>query len=315
MQRMTRRPTVATGEQRAILASRLLMIVLAFMLLPAFAAAPSDRSAPPRNPQLASLQVEIWPEYDRPAALVILRGAIAAEASLPADVTLRLAASTGGPSAMAYSAAAGANLLNLEYQRSDASDFITLRFKVPERYFHVEFYDPVSTATPERSYTYVWPGDLGMNQLRVILQEPAAASNFSALPKLGATASGQDGLRYHSGELGAQPAGKQLPIKVTYTKTDARTSEQILQPKTPDLKQAAGAGSSAAGSSGEVTKGVLVFVIALSLLVGIGTAVMWWRGRGRTPAAGAGGAGSCSKCGAARATGDKFCSKCGARLK
>ena len=69
--------------------------------------------------------------------------------------------------------------------------------------------------------------------MRVIVQEPAAVSNFSVLPKLDASASGQDGLRYHSADLGAQSMGKRLPISVRYTKTDARTSTQILPPKTP----------------------------------------------------------------------------------
>jgi len=303
------------GTTHAHLMPRLLMAVLALMLLPAFAAGPASRGALENNPRLASLQIEIWPEYDRPAALVILRGAVAPDAALPADVTLRIPASAGAPSALAYSAAAGANLLNLEHQRTEAKDFITLRFKVPERFFHVEFYDPTPTGSPERSYTYVWPGDLRVDQLRLTLQEPAAASNFSTQPKLDATANGQDGLRYHSAELGAQPAGKPLPIKVSYTKTDARTSAQIVQPKTPDLSQAPAARPQAAGSSDEVTKGVLVFILVLALLFGIATAVLWWRGREKPTAVKAGHAGACAKCGAPRAAGNKFCPSCGARLK
>lgn len=304
----------AVKRTHAVLASRLLMAVLAFMLLPAFAAGPSIGGAPLRNPQLASLQVEIWPEYDRPAALVILRGVLAADAKLPADVTLRLAASTGGPSAMAYSATAGGKLLNLEYRRTDAKDFITLHFKVPERYFHVEFYDPMATASPERSYSYVWPGDMGVSQLRVIVQEPAAASNFSVQPNLEGTATGPDGLKFHSADLGAYPAGKQLPIKVSYTKTDARTSAEILRPKTPDLTSAS-APAPAASSSDEVTKGVLLFIAAVSLLIGIGTAVLWWRGRTKPAAPPAKSAGACAKCGRPRAASDRYCSKCGTRLK
>ena len=301
------------GGARAALLSCLLMAVLALMLLPAFAAGPSGRGAPLRNPHLASMQIEIWPEFDRPAALVILRGVLAADAKLPADVTLRIAASSGGPSALAYSATAGGNLLNLEHEQNVANGFITLRFKVPERFFHVEFYDPLATGTPERSYTYVWPGDMAVNQLRVVVQEPAAASNFSVQPNLDATASGQDGLRYRSAELGAQVAGKQLPIKLRYTKSDARTSADILRPQAPDMTKKPASGAVTAGASDEVTKGVLIFILTVSLLIGIGTAVMWWRGRARTAGPEAGG--GCTKCGTPRAAGDRFCSKCGARLK
>ena len=292
--------------------SRLLMAFLTLMLVSTFAAGPAS-GAPIRNPHLESMQIEVWPEFDRPAALVILRGALAADAKLPADVTLRIAASSGGPSALAYSATAGGNLLNLEHEQNVANGFITLRFKVPERFFHVEFYDPLATGTPERSYTYVWPGDMAVNQLRVVVQEPAAASNFSVQPNLDATASGQDGLRYRSAELGAQVAGKQLPIKLRYTKSDARTSADILRPQAPDMTKKPASGAVTAGASDEVTKGVLIFILTVSLLIGIGTAVMWWRGRARTAGPEAGG--GCTKCGTPRAAGDRFCSKCGARLK
>ena len=301
-----------TNGARTTLAARLLLAVLALLLVPAYAAGPGG-GAPLRNPQLASLQIEIWPEYDRPAALVILRGALAADTKLPADVTLRLAAASGGPSALAYSAAAGGNLLNLEYQRTDANEFITLRFKVPERFFHVEFYEPVATGAPERSYSYVWPADLGVSQLRAIVQEPAAASNFSVQPSLDAAASGPNGLRYRSAELGAHAAGKPLTILVRYTKAEARTSAEILWPKSPELTPTPAAGAPAADTSSEVTKGVLIFIAALSLLIGIGAAILWWRGRAKPSAAEAGGA--CAKCGSPRAPGDRYCSNCGARFK
>ena len=268
--------------QHAPLTSRLLMAVLALALIPAVAAGPVVGGAPLRNPQLESMQIEIWPEYDRPAALVILRGALAADTKLPADVRLRIPASSGGPSAMAYSTAADGKLLNLQYERKDAGDSITLHFKVSERFFHVEFYDWIATGSPERTYTYVWPGDLGVGQLRVIMQEPAAASNFSTQPNLGASTSGQNGLHFHSAELGAQAAGTQLPISVRYTKTDARTSAEIIQPKSPDAAPAP-APAPVARSNDDVMNGVLIFIVAIALLIAIGSAVLWWRGRAKPP--------------------------------
>ncbi len=300
-----------TGATPARLAARMLLAVLTLLLHPAFGAGAA--AAPLRNPGLASLQIEIWPEYDRPATLVILRAEIAADTPLPAEMTLRIPAASGGPSAMAYSTAADGNLLNLEYQRTDAKEFIALHFKVPARFFHVEFYDPLATATPERSYTYVWPGDLEVKRFKVMVQEPAAASNFSVQPNLDSSATGQDGLRFRSAQLGAQAAGRQLPIKLRYIKTDMRTSVEMVQPKTPDPAPAPAA--PAAGSSGEVTKGVLVFILAFSLLIATGAAILWWRGRAKTPADRTGGAGACAKCGTPRAAAARYCSNCGARLK
>jgi len=232
-----------------------------------------------------------------------------ADVALPAAVSLRLAASSGGPTAVAFSTGPSANLLNLKYDRKDAGDFITLRFVVPERYFHVEFYEPLATVTPDRSYTYVWPGDLAADRVSVIVQEPATASSFSVQPNLGAATAGQNGLFYRSAELGALDAGKQLPIRVSYTKTNPRTSEEILKPTALDSSPAPTTGSGK-GAFGWI----LVLGVAPVLLIGAGAAFLWWRRRWKASGAQARGAAFCSKCGAQSASGDRFCSKCGAPL-
>lgn len=306
---MRRQGTQTSGAQAAFM-SRILMLVLALMLLPALAAGPPSRGAPKGNPRLANLQIEIWPEYDRPAVLVILKGELAADAALPAAVSLRIAASSGGPTAVAFSTGPSAKLFNVKYDRKDAGDFITLSFEVPERFFHVEFYEPLVTGTPDRDYTYVWPGDLAADRLSVIVQEPAAASNFSVQPNLDAAAAGQDGLRYRSAELGAFEAGKQLPIKVRYTKTDSRISSEILQLKVPDSSPVPATGS----GKGLFGWWVLILGVAPALLIGAGAAFLWWRRRRKASGARSSGAGFCSKCGAQSASGDRFCSKCGAPL-
>ncbi|MDO8595603.1 MAG: zinc ribbon domain-containing protein [Sulfuricaulis sp.] len=289
--------------------SRILMLVLAFMLLPVLAADPSSGGVPKGNPRLASLQIEIWPEYDRPAALVILKGELTADVALPAAVFLRIAAASGGPAAVASSTGPSAKLFNAKYERKDAGDFITLRFEVTERFFHVEFYEPLATRTPDRDYTYVWPGDLAVDRLSVIVQEPAAASDLSVQPNLDAAAAGQDGLRYRSAELGAFAAGKQLPIKVRYTKTDSRVSSEILQLKAP------GSSPVPATGSGKLPFGwILVLGVAPVLLIGAGAALLWWRRRRKVSGARPSGTGFCSKCGQP-ASGDPFCSKCGAPVR
>src|SRR3972149_4401182 len=124
--------TKAVGENatrsrdaRVFCGSRILLLILAILFSPAFAAAASARDLAEGNPRLASLQIEIWPEFDRPAAaLVILKGEIAANVPLPAAVSLRIAAASGGPTAVAYAARLNSNLLNLKYDRRDATDFI-----------------------------------------------------------------------------------------------------------------------------------------------------------------------------------------------
>ena len=282
------------------------MMVLAVACMPAYAAAPSAQ----RNPRLASLQIEIWPEYDRPAALVLLRVKLAGDVACPADVSLRIPAASGGPAAVAYSTAAGGNLLNLKHERKEAKDFVTVRLRIPERFFHVEFYDPLATNSPDRSYTYIWPGDLAVGRLSVIVQEPAAASELSVQPSLDATAAGQDGLRYRSADLGGFDAGKQLPIEIRYTKTDSQTSSELLKPVAkPNPATANLSPGNVSPGTAAVEQGFSGWLAALTgvLAVIAGTAFgwMWWRRRR------ASGAGVCSKCGNPMAASDRYCSKCG----
>jgi zinc ribbon protein len=303
------RQTNAAKRAATVLVSGIAMVFLTLMAVPALAAATSGNAAG-TNPRLASLQIEIWPEYDRPAALVILRGELAPDVTLPAAVSLRIAASSGGPGAVAYSTAEKSDLLNLKYERADAGKFITLRFIVPERFFHVEFYDPISTATPDRQYTYVWPGDLTVDRMTVILQEPAASTNLTMQPSSDATASGADGLHYRSADVGAVKGGKEMPVQIRYTKTDPRTSVEIVKPKAADSTPLEAARSSDAPASWVVGLGSAV---ALAL-VAVG-AVLWWSRREKSSGSQSGTDDVCPKCGSALRPKDRFCSHCGAPLK
>lgn len=290
--------------------TRFAMIALA-LLLPALALA--QGGAPRDNPRLASLSIEIWPEYDRPAALVILKAALAEGVKLPAAVTLRLPASAGGPSAVAFSTAAGGNLLNLEHERSTAGEYVTLKFNVPERFFHVEFYDPIETGKPARSYGYRWPGDFTADRVTLVVQEPAAASALSVEPNLDQSSSGSDGLRYRAAELGLREAGKPLPVLVRYSKSDLRTSVEIVKPKAAEAPlpmASVPAPATPAASSGLAVGAIAVIgVIALALL-GI-VAYVWWDRR-QSPAAPAPRA--CAKCGARQPAENRYCGQCGKKL-
>jgi len=297
------------GGGAAAFASAMAIVVFAIMPLLALAAAPPGRDAAQKRPHVSSLQIEIWPEFDRrSAALVILKGELAANVALPASVSLRIPASSGAPTAVAFANAPGTELFNLAHDRMYGDEFITLRFDAPQRFFHVEFYDPVVTGTSDRTYTYVWPGDLAVTRLSARLQEPAASSNISVQPELGAGVAGLDGLLYQTAELGALETGKQLPIKIRYTKTDPRTTSEILGLKTPDAIPAA-----STVTNGGLPWGLLIFAVTLALAIATGAAAtLWWRRRKNAFVARSSGAGFCPMCGARLGSGDRFCPVCGA---
>lgn len=288
---------------------RLKRFALAILFAPGLALAQAG------NPRLASLNVEIWPEYDRAGtALVILKGELAQGVALPATLSLRLSAASGGPAAVAHSQGPNTGLLNLQYERQDAAGGIAIRFATPERFFHIELYEPLATALPARSYTYTWPGDLATDRLRVIVQEPATSSNIAVEPKLDLASTGQDGLRYLAGELGAREAGKPLPVVVRYTKLDLRTTTDIMKPKgsaaqAPVPAMPPSAAVPAAGAPFPVSVIVLLVVALLAIVASV--AFLWWKRRAprAVPAAGA-----CTQCCTPRRPGDRFCGKCGAKL-
>jgi len=269
------------------------------------------RGAATDSARLESMQIGIWPEYDRAAALVIFRAELAAEVAIPANVSLRLPASSGGPAAVAYSTEKKGGLLNLKYERSDAADFITLRFSAPSRFFQIEFYDRLATGDSARSYKYVWPGDLAVNWLDVVVQEPAGASNVSVRPELAEKVAGSDGLQYRSAQLGPHKKGAPLPIEIRYTKTDARTSAEILK-----LGTAAPAPQAALAPVEKNASWLSPTVLGAAALLAFTTSLvaflLWWRLRSQDSAGtGAGGA-FCTGCGHRLSGSDRFCSKCGA---
>jgi hypothetical protein len=285
-------------------------LLFAVMPLHALAASAPSRSIAQGEPRIARLQINIWPEYDRRAALVILNGELPAELALPAAVTLRIPASSGGASAVAYASGPRAELFNLAYDQMDGDAFITLRFNAPQRYFHVEFYDPISIGAPDRSYTYVWPGDLPVERLSVRLQEPAAASDISVEPDLGAGVEGPDGLLYRTADFGARDPGRQLPIGIRYTKQDPRTSAEVL---------GMGALTPAPPASDSVSQDLPGWLVGLASVLAVSIAtvggLLWWRRRERTSGARPQGAGFCRQCGNGLASGDRFCPQCGTGVR
>jgi len=285
------------------------MVVLTILVLPAFAAAPPTGNAAQVTPRLASLRIDIWPEYDRQAALIILKAQLSPDTLLPAVVSLRLPAASGGPSAVAFASAAGSELFNLQHEVTSTGNDSTLRFTAPQRFFHIEYYDALATGSSLRTYTYVWPGDLAVDRLSVRFQEPATASDVSVLPDLGPGTAGPDGLFYRTLDLGAYEAGKQLPVAIRYAKPDSRTSVEILKLNTPAAKSPGPAGLF------ESNPAWTVFVtIVVALTVGLGLAALWWVWRRRRAASGVRPAiaGFCSQCGSALARDNRYCSSCGA---
>ncbi len=297
--------------RRALLAAGLLMLVATAA---SAALAQTPRSQAQETPRLASLEIAIWPEYDRPEVLVLLRGELAADVPLPTTVSVSIPASSGGPSAVASAATADSGLLTRDYEVTETGDSLLLTLTTPDPLFHVEFYDLLPTDTPDRTYTYTWPGDLATDSLTVQVQEPLGATGLSVEPELGPGTLEIDGLVYRGADMGAFEAGQTLTITVRYRKTDPRTSVEILAAEEAD-------------SGGGVPSWLPPVSIAVLAVVAV-AAVLYWRSRrqpvpasqepargSRRPRGTSAAQAFCTQCGHRLAESDRFCARCGNKVR
>jgi hypothetical protein len=309
-----RHPGAAMLACGGLLTAAIAVFAVALMSLPALGAEPKLFNTLPGKPRLANLEIEIWPEYDRPAALILLKGELSAGGQA---ISLRLPASSGGPSAVAQTSTAGGKLLDLPFERTNAKDFITLRIQPPDRFFHVEYYDTLDTGKGKREFRYQWLGDLAVDRLSVHVQQPSASVGFAITPEFTDSVTGNDTLIYWTKDMGAAPAGKALPITIRYTKSDARTSRELLGPiaspvtdPTATLPPVSGLSTSDSALPGSADP--LAYWIPAVIFALLGAVAAWfiWRRR-RGAVAVSDGMSFCNQCGNLLAAADRFCSKCG----
>jgi hypothetical protein len=301
----------------------LLALLVAALLGPGPATVAGQEATPatPATPLVARLEIDVWPEYDRPSVLVILRGELPEGSTLPTAISLRIPTSAGRPAALASAPSATAGLLSLGYEIADVQvDFTTVTFATPDRFFHLEFYDTLPIDNQDRSYRYVWPGDLAVGELVAQLQEPAGATGLSVEPELGAGVVGADGLSYREASLGAFEKDETLTIDVQYAKADPRSSAEILG--LPGVDPGAPDGDSDSGRG--LSSWLLVAAAGVAVAVAASVIVLWWRRWLASRAAPRGGTRAerrrrgyesddltCGHCGNPLRPGDRFCPSCG----
>jgi len=217
-------------------------VVLMVLIILIFS--PATHSAQAQSvPRLATLVIDVWPEFDRAnAVLVIYRGEFAADTPVPELIKIRIPASAGEPSAVA-SPEAGQEITpvnqwkdlvaNKKVTTKTSGDWTEVTFSPLSRLFTLEFYDKLNTVTFDRRYALTWPGDLAVDAVTLNVREPYGATNFQGTPAVGAGARDDDGLVAHQIAIGPLDANKALPITLSYHREDKRTSVEALQLVTP----------------------------------------------------------------------------------
>ena len=302
----------------------LILIILAALLLPSGVSAQS-------NLTLSLLHVSLWPEYDQPSMLVIYDATLSPEVQLPAELTFKIPATAGGPTAVAVRQ--GDNQLYTVAHTSQMTgewEAITFMATTPE--VRLEYYDPgLTMADSKRDYIFHWPGDYTVDSLVFEVLRPVGASNMNTNPELGnPVTSSTDGLTYYRAEVGSFQSGQEFTLTLNYTKTsDTLTAENLpVQPSAPVNP------SPSAINIRSILPWVLAampWILATLGLALIVFAVFWYRQTGREkspvrtrrrkaaqPAIEPAGQDSgvyCHNCGRRAEPGDRFCRSCGVRLR
>jgi hypothetical protein len=278
---------------------------------------------------LELLEIELWPEFDRPSMLVLVNGALPVGTPLPATVTLQFPTQ---PFAVAERTADG-TLLNAQYVTATTGSEVAVTLTLQQPGFRVEYYDPALTITGEaRQYTFQWTTPVAARLASVRVQAPPDATNLQFEPEFGAATAGEYGLSYYATDLGAVTAGQRIAVTIRYSKPGS----------TLTIDQVNAAPQPAPITVSEPVAAVdytpwIIGAAALSgvLIAGIG---VWWYWRSqrsarpkpkhhrarkptqREPAVHstngtAAGQRFCTQCGQALVHTDRFCRQCGTPVK
>lgn len=228
--------------------------------------------------QLERLEVALWPEYDRPAMLVMLRAFLPPATPLPTTVSLPMPAGAT-VNAVAKRAADGSLLLAQHTVRS-AGDIQVYDIVADTPEIRLEYYAPIDTSTEERRYSFVWPGGAAIGQASYELQHPFGATDLLVTPPEQTQRAGFDGLTYRAGSVGAIGAGQDFFIEIAYTKPTPQLTIASIQQNAPQggtappPQQATPPVSSAPIETDPVDSSTWWIVLPIVFLVGL--IVVWF---------------------------------------
>lgn len=270
--------------------------------------------------RLEQLVVDIWPDYDRAAVLVLLTGRLPAATTLPATVTIAV------PQVATIHAVAAVSNENEMFETPYTLEAGQLQFTASDQRFRVEYYVPYEADGLARSFTFNWQSALTVDDLNVSVQQPRAATTMTTDPAPDAVGSATDGLQYHDFVEQPLPAGEPFAVSVNYT----LSSEQLTAPAAAAPTPAPDATSDTATAQ---TMNWPLFLAGSGVLL-IVLALIWYVWGQRTASArsprkpavrrsstpissrqAAGGARFCHNCGAEAQPEDRFCRVCGTTLK
>jgi len=190
---------------------------------------PSNASTPGADLVMARLRLSIWPEYDDPRVLIMLRGEMAPRQAFPASITLSIP--KGAEIIGAGMISEQNELLRHPHQvlPGDTQDSLQLNLPVP-RFFVEFYYNPFTTSGPEKRFVYPAPTTYPIEVFEVDIQQPLKTTSFALDPSPMERMTDNQGFTYHQFIYRDIGKGQSPTFTVSYTKTVPTPSVPKPQP-------------------------------------------------------------------------------------
>jgi hypothetical protein len=271
------------------------------------------------NQHLSTLSVDIWPEYDQPAVLMIYRIMLAPNTSLPASLDVRLPSNAQINAVALVDPVKG--LVNAPYDSSVQGKWALLEVSTTFLQVQVEYYMPLVKNGSARHIVFEWAGDYAVDSLEVNFLRPFSADSVSISYTPVNTYPGQDGLTNYHIQTANLAVDQNFTLSIDYQRNTDDLSISSLPVQA--------ASTPGPDTPGRVSMtGFLPWVLAglgvVLIVDGIVGFTVWQRGDQ--------GAANhrkqtqkreenedeftyCHQCGKRAQPGDVFCRTCGTRLK
>lgn len=290
-------------------------LMLVFALLTLFVAAMPARAQD--EVHLSSVSVNIWPEYDQAAVLVIYHITLAPDTPLPATLSLHIPAQAFLNAVAVLDPVSG--LVNADYERSVEGEWAVLEITASTLQVQVEYYDALVKIGDQRNIIFEWAGDYALGTIEINFLEPLDSKNVRIVPPPLESALNAEGLMNHIIWANDLSVGQSFIVVIDYE----RDTDQVTNANQP-VEAVVPPGSDTPGHISMI--GLLPWLLAgigVLLLGASVTGLLVWQKGDREVSTRKRHAPRpikteesvyCPRCGKRAAAGDTFCRTCGARL-
>jgi hypothetical protein len=182
-------------------------------------AVPAQSASEPTG--LSNMTLWIYPEYDDPRLLVMTEGRLTG-VTAPAQIRFLVPSAAEMYSAGSIDAQGKYSGGPPDRKASSISGWDEISYTVTTNVFRIEFYDPVIPTEANKSFSYDFRSVYPISDLKVIVQVPTKATDFSVVPAGVKTTEGSFAVYTYS--LVSPKLDEPLHFDISYSKSDPNPS-------------------------------------------------------------------------------------------